>query len=246
MPSRVSRELGGRCLSDLRFDALLGDELDGSDRAALLTHLDACAICRDRLSAIAYDRSCFLASELAAPTWLSRLEASQASAPTPWPVFAAIALAACLLLAALYAQRPERRARSEASVSLYVERGAPLAPGRGPEEEMQRGGALRFAYTAERARHLALVGVDTERRVNVYFPRGERSARVEAGVGSLLPVAVALHATPRVEQVYALFCDAPFALSPLRDELAAHGGPPRLAPGCVADALTLRTTSDGK
>jgi hypothetical protein len=64
----------------------------------------------------------------------------------------------------------------------------------------------------------------------IYFPMGPRAEHLEGGVEQALPLATRLDATLGEEQLFALACDQPVELEPLRAALEA--GQPFAAPGC--------------
>lgn len=230
------------CSGDLRLDALLADELGDVDKRALLEHLALCPRCRDRLAVIACERSRFLASELATPPWL-------ATAPTrprarwPWSTVAsALVVAACALLVIMSSDGPSERAKGGEQLSYFVKRGDRVQRG-SAAEAVRPGDQLRFLYTMERPRFVAIASVDAARQTSIYFPPGDRALRLEAGREVPLPSAVELDGTLGEERIFALFCDTPIELTLVREALVANQHTPRLPSGCVKDVLMLHKES---
>jgi anti-sigma factor RsiW len=231
------------CQGDLRFDALLGDELTETDRRTLLEHVARCPRCRDRLAAITCERARFLASELAMPPWLATAANPAQSARVPWwSVGAGLLLAACALLIGLPRDTPTERAKGGEQLSFFVKRGDRVQRG-SVTEPLHPGDRLRFAYTSARARYVAIASVDAAKQTSVYFPSGARAERLEAGREVPLPSAIELDDTLGDERIFALFCDAPIELAPVRAALEANEQAPRLPSGCVTDVLMLHKES---
>jgi hypothetical protein len=104
---------------------------------------------------------------------------------------------------------------------------------------VRAGDLVRFTYSSDRPRHLAVIGLDA-RVAQLYFPTEASTGarRVPAGSDAALDFSVELDATPGEEHVYGLFCDEPIALEPVRAALERERALPELA-GCAVARLVL-------
>ncbi|MDB4974500.1 MAG: hypothetical protein JWN48_2841 [Myxococcaceae bacterium] len=242
----MSHDRGPACISDLRFDQLLAEELNAGERHLLHAHVASCARCRAQLEALRGERAQFQASELATPAWL---------APAPRPKRRTrgreLAVAAACMVGLAFLRSPAERPRSSPSdsadserakggdhVSFYVKRGERVQRG-SVDEPLHPGDQLRFTYTTDRPRYVALISIDAAHHTCVYYPPGARALQVDPGREVPLPSAIELDHTLGVERVAALFCDEPIDLAALQRELARGA---RAHPGCVLDVLTLHKT----
>lgn len=233
MFSRLNNPPTTLCLSDLSFDELFADELAGSERLRLDAHLAVCTRCRARRAELQAERQRFQATRPLVPAWL----APEAKIKVRKRHYGALVLAALGLLALLRPQ-PEERAKGGELLGFYVKRGAQIHQG-SVNERLSPGDQLRFTYSSERARYLAVLSVDAAQRASVYFPASGQAQRVSAGKQVALPSAVELDAVLGAERVLAIFCDQPFPLAPLESALAQRREPLPLAADCVTDQLVL-------
>jgi hypothetical protein len=229
------------CTSDLRFDAWLAGELEAAAQAELSAHVAGCARCRERQQRITAERAAFAASPRAAtPGWL---QSERAAAPGRRQAVVggsvAVALAAAVVLALIPLHEPDGvRVKGGDQLSYFVKRGDAVQRG-ARKQRVRPGDKLRFAYTALAPRYLAIVSLDAAEQVSVYYPTGERAARVEPGVEVPLPSAVELDGVLGEERVFALFCTSEIALAPLRAELLAAAHTLKSPAGCTLDELRL-------
>jgi len=235
------------CLSDFAFDELHAAELEPSVRREVEAHLSDCARCRDRREALSREREALLASvpELAALTQPRPPRASRSVSRPRAIALAGTALA--LAAAALLMLRPktdeqvtDTRSKGAARLGLFVKRGERVFRAE-TGATVRPGDLVRFTYSSERARHLAVLNLDPH-TAQVYFPTDAsadaRALRVRAGSDVALDFSVELDATAGDEHVFGLFCDEPIALAPLRTELEEKRALPDLA-GCAVERLVL-------
>lgn len=229
------------CLSDLCLDELVAGE--AADPGAARAHLSSCVACAERLAAIEADQRAFeedgprLALPSSAPgrrrRWL-------------WPAVAttsAALAAAAIAVAVTHSDRddawgPGIRSKGGARVGFFVKRGDAVREG-APGEIVRPGDSLRFTYSSARAAYLAIVSVDGAERVTVYFPRAAVAEQVEPGQDRELPGSTILDDTLGEESIYALFCERPEELGPLRAAFAASPRTPPIPEGCAVDRVTI-------
>jgi hypothetical protein len=132
----------------------------------------------------------------------------------------------------------ETRAKGSPHIGFFVERAGSVARG-GPGEVLHPGDTLQLVYTATSASFLAVLSVDGARAASVYFPAGPRAAPVEPGAEVQLPSSTVLDATLGPETLYALFCDAPVELAPVRAAFQAAPAAPPIPPGCAVDVVRV-------
>jgi len=233
------------CLSNLVLDEWFAGELDAEARVRAEDHLLGCSRCAARRDALAGERSGFLQ---AAPDLRALQARVVGRTPRPkrgWPavvpaLVSAGALAAIALIALQPANRPagtRSKGGTQPQLGLFVKHGARIARA-ASGDTVHPGDRVRFTYTSDRDRHLALLNRDAL-GARIYYPSGPHAARVAAGSGVALDFSVELDAAPGVERMVAVFCDGPFLVEPLRVALAAGS---RITPakGCVVDTIDLR------
>lgn len=207
------------CLSDLRLDELLANELASDDAAAAARHLGDCAQCRAREHELTADRARFRAAIL--PLRRRRRTASTLG------ITAAIASAAALAIVA----RPPAdatRTKGHARLGVIVVHGA--AHRAGPGELARPGDTLSYVVTTDRPAYVTIVSRDAAGRITTYVP----AERVPAGSDLQLSTATVLDDTIGPEQLYGVFCVDPTPADALRAALDRE--PPA---GCVVDHLAI-------
>ena len=234
MLTRLNVPPSTRCLSDLRIDQFLADELNAPERLAVDAHLSSCASCRERFAAIDAERAQFIIVHPVVPDWLLA-EPARAKAVRYYVPLLLVAIA----LLALVHPSVELRTKGSEALGFYVKRGREVRRG-SVGEPVHPGDQVRFTYSAPRARYLAILSVDAARHASVYFPATPDAARVEPGTERPLPSAIELDAVLGSEQVLALFCDRPFTLAPLLTRLARSEPSLHLPADCVTDRLMLQ------
>ena len=227
----LSRTRSEDCLSDLRLDELSAGELTGPERAAALAHLDACAVCPQRLAALDGARARLGGDKL------PPLRAEIRSAPRRWGPALGVAVACAGIIAFLVMPRrlpSPTRSKGATQLGFFVT-GAEGTRVGGPGETVHPGDRLTFAVSAPAPTHVAILSRDGAGRASVYHPE----VPVAAGRGTLLPTATVLDGTLGGERIVAVFCAEAVATEPLRAALAARDELPPLPDGCRAETVTL-------
>jgi hypothetical protein len=99
---------------------------------------------------------------------------------------------------------------------------------------------LRFTYTTQDARHIAVLSLDGAGVASVYVPEGATTRLLPAGRGQALPDAIELDDTLGKETLFALFCTSQLELEPLRTKLEQAGAKAFAPPAdCQLQRLTL-------
>lgn len=228
-------------LTDLGLELHLAEQVDP---AAVVAHLEDCALCRTRVAAArAHDEGA------AMPAFIPRADvappATAAPANRTW-MFGAVALAATALLAIGLSQTggeadDEWRVKGSRDLALqvYLDEGevsTRLRDGDGVEA----GDRLGFRIHTRRGGHLLVVGVDARSDPYLCYPQHTdgRSAELFGADGpTALPEAIRMDETPGIERLVAILCDAPFEYSDVRDGLTR--GSEDLRAGCDQDELIL-------
>jgi hypothetical protein len=235
------------CISDLRLDRLLTGELDDAERAAVEAHVSGCAACGARHAEYSREHQRFADAGPDFATLAARVERRRATRTAALPArlrsltaIGGLALAAVAVLALVPVLRPPApqsvRSKGKPELGYFVKRGERVVEGV-PGSVLHPGDRIRFVTSSDRPRYLALLDQDG-RGVTVYYPATSDAARVPAGSEVPLDFSVELDAYPGSERVFALFCDEPFAIAPVRDALQAGGAVPVLA-GCSLANLEL-------
>jgi len=210
------------CLSDLRLDELLADELAADAATAATAHLGDCARCRDREHELAAERARFRAAMPPLRRRRRRLVAIAGGAA----VTAAAALAVALFVRA--GAGGTTRTKGGAHLGLVVVRGSQMHRA-GPGELVHAGDTLSYVVTTAAPVHVAVASRDPAGRVTIYVP----FERVAAGRELQLSLATVLDATLGREQVAAVFCAAPVTDALVRDAID------RDPPGCTVDRIAI-------
>lgn len=222
------------CLSDLRIDLVLAGESAGDD-----VHVATCTRCQARLAHVreAQRYAATVLPPLIVPV-LNRRRPVRAQLALVG-LFAAASVAVIVALGPLRHARPteDTRLKGHSSLTVYVQR-------EGEMREVTSGGAvypndqLQFAYTAARDTYLGILSIDAEHRASISVPRAAAAQWVPRGVKAATSNSVVLDDVLGTEQFFALFCEGPVDLVPLREALASRGtlDPPS---GCEVDTVAL-------
>lgn len=248
----LRKELPEGCISDFAFDEWRADELDRDSIERYEAHLETCARCQARHDAIATEAEGFLEK-------FPRLELPQAGRPVSkvvtlsprrnqWLGWASggVALAAAAVL--LLVLRPptdgdtseqpgDVRTKGSSHIGFFVKHGSEVRRG-GDEQVVHPGDQLRFTLTSNKAQHVAILSLDAAHVVSTYYPRGGQSTSVGAVRDQAVDSSVLLDETLGKEQIWGVFCEAPFELEPLRAALQRQGKLPAL-PGCSVDEVSI-------
>ena len=263
----LRRELPEGCISDLTFDRWRTHELDRASIEAHEAHLETCQRCQQRHDAIEAETEDFLnkfpllalphTSAAARPTASPKPLVSHVVSLRPrqakrlaWAssgvVLAAAAIFALVLRPAAHedggdspSQAPPGVVRTKGSSYLrfFVKHGSEVRRG-SDDQVVHPGDQLRFTLTSTKPQHVAIMSLDAARVVSTYYPRGERSTAVGEVRDQVIDSSVLLDQTLGKEQIWGIFCEAPFELEPLRRALESEGKLP-LLPDCTVDEVTI-------
>jgi hypothetical protein len=228
------------CASDRVLDLLLAGDLDATESGALREHFSACAACSARFAELGAFRD-EVALRLPPCTALSAHRTMPVPIPRRWSGWIGGALAAAAALVFWIGRGPAEgsdatRVKGSARLGFYVKRGDAVFRG-GQGESLKPGDALEFSYSAPSAGYLAVLSVDGGGHASIYFPTGARAEAVKPGP-QLLPLSTTLDAVLGRETLYALWCDAPAELEPIRRSVESAPAAPA-APGCSVETLQV-------
>ena len=232
------RKRSDDCITDLAFDHLIANELAPDARAALEAHLATCQRCQARRAELEAKATAFRAS---APAFTPR--AAKVVSLRPRRIVPMIAAGLAVAASVLLMLRPTgdvldtTRSKGSARLGFFIKRGEQVIEGR-DGAHVQPGDLLRFTYTSQEPRHLAVLSRDGAGVASVYFPERATTRELPAGKAQALPDAIELDATLGEETLLALFCSGQLDLEPLRKQLEQAS--PFTAPaGCQVQRLTL-------
>lgn len=242
------------CISDLAFDELLAGELDAEAHAPLAQHIGSCVRCTERLTALTKERVVMLTD---APS-LDALAASltpQLPKPKParrkraalpeWIAGAtAVALAASVLLwlnqPGVITQRSDllgdTRSKGAPHIGVFIKRGERTFRAV-TGDSAQAKDLLRFVYSSDQPRYLALLDLDAT-TATAYFPTSGQAQHIAAGTDVALDFSVELDGSAGEERLHGIFCPTAFDIEPVRAKLQATRALPVL-PGCTVDLFIL-------
>ena len=221
-------------VSDLRFDRLLGSELAGDAKAAVLAEAAACATCTARLAELTRDRDAFAQRT---PFVVPRARSQRWWLAAP----AVLAVATAIVLVV--------RGRGDGDLDARPKGGGPhLVLAAGPpgrlaavsvSDRIHPGDYLQAGYTTDRPGFGAVLSRDGSGKANAYVPsRGDIMIALPAGVNRSFPESTVLDLVVGEEAVVVLWCAAPRPLAPILAELEARGAitAPR---GCTDRLIVL-------
>jgi hypothetical protein len=230
------------CISDLTIDAWRAGELDAERTGALEQHLALCEGCRRRQESIAGQASRFWAQapELRLPARAASGKAMRRRwlAPSALTFSALAAIVVWLRLPTGSREDPEESRRKGSShIAFHVQHEGSVKPGKDGQRVFP-GDRLRFSISTGKPAHVAILSLDGAGVASIYFPQGKTSRGFGMVSGQPLDSSVLLDGTLGPERLWALFCDSPFDLEPLRAQLERQGEM-TLPAGCSVDQHTI-------
>lgn len=130
------------------------------------------------------------------------------------------------------------RSKGATRLSFHVLHGQRVREG-APGERLSPGDRVRFSVRVERPAYVTVLALDGAGHANVYYPPGERAARVSPGSLFHLPASVALDNVLGPERWVALFCEVPAPLEPMRAALERQARGFVAPPGCAAQIVDV-------
>jgi hypothetical protein len=229
-----------KCLSDLTFDRLLGDDLTAAEATAARRHVESCDRCRQRIEAL---RQFGDDAQAALPGFDELTARRVVAALRRWPAVVGAVLAAAAALI-LWARVPkpspgvdETQRKGSGRLGFYVRRGDVITHG-AAGEVLHPGDAIEFTYRAPGGGFVGVFSVDGAGHASVYYPTERRAAPFERGE-RVLPQSTILDDVLGDEVIHALFCTTPILLEPIRAELEKTQGAPAAPAGCRVDSLHI-------
>jgi hypothetical protein len=233
-------------VSELALDEWAAQELSERESARIAAHVAGCEQCGARHAALTQERVEFLAEAPSFADHAARVTETQRRSQRQ-----VVSLRQRLLLAAGCAATlaastllvlwtgggfEQTRSKGGPHVSWFVKRGEYVYRGRA-DEPLYPGDSLRFLYSSDAPRYFALLNLDA-RSASIFYPAAGQAAAVRTGNDIALDFSIELDGQLGDERVYALFCDTPFAIEPLRAVLEKTAALPAPS-GCHSDSITL-------
>ncbi|MGO9764588.1 MAG: zf-HC2 domain-containing protein [Myxococcaceae bacterium] len=218
------------CLSAYRLDRWRLGELPAEEATEVQAHLLGCTQCRAAQELLAAGQSEYLA--LAAP--LRR--PPRAGRAVAWGVGAAALAATCLVVLQPGGVRSKG---APTSLGMYVQHQQRVRRAL-PGETVAPGDVVRFVYSSQQPRYVAVLSLDGAGVASVYFPDGPETVRVEPAEDAPLPLGTRLDGVLGQETVVALFCERPRTLEPVRQALQAAAPALPQLPGCALATFHFR------
>ena len=236
------------CLSDLRLDAYLAEDVSAEEAGTIRAHLEHCQRCQARLGALTSTRAHYLAGPAAVSfrheleLRASRRRGPKLGAPYVYVLGSALAVAAAILLLVLPRTQletgAETRLKGGQRLGFYVQHAGRTRRGSDGERAVP-GDLLRFTYSTDRAVQFAVLSYDPAKHASVYVP----FMSVAPGVNVGAPLSVELDASLGVELLYGMFCQQRPAVSDLLRVLEERAGAPPAAAGCEVVRLQIMKVS---
>lgn len=236
------------CLSDLAMDRLLAEELSKEGEREARKHLFGCLECTARMSTLKAGRDAFLADP-APHLFVVKSSAEEAAAPVIplWrralrskiaggAIAAGAVLFGVMLSVAQQDESGTRRKGSAQQLGFYVKHETEVRRGNSGEV-VAPGDSLRFTYSIEEPKHLAIIGVDAADKASVYFPEGQVTSEMPEGRDVALPLAALLDETLGRETIYGVFCEQPVSVEKMR--AAFESGVSSAPEGCALEKMTI-------
>lgn len=233
----LSQRRPAACVSDLRLDAYLAEDLSVEDAKGVLEHLEHCQRCQAQALQFEEARAAYHADSRA-----SALRGQLRARSSSWPrrVAAAasfLAAAACIAWAILprsTMQELDTRLKGGDRIGFFVKHAGEVRRG-ADGERVRPGDLLRFTYATQRDAQLAILSYDAAQHASVYVP----FTRVAPGSNVALPSSVELDATLGSERLYGLFCREPQPLEALLHLLQKQAGVFSAPAECVLDVMHI-------
>ncbi|HYP87241.1 MAG TPA: hypothetical protein VEQ59_03795 [Polyangiaceae bacterium] len=226
--------LSAECISDLKLDQWQAGELSAQAGEELRAHVDSCARCTHRRQTLVADAAQFLQRFPEPPRRTRAGNRSYWVAGTT----ALAAAAALVLWLKMPTEQPGQRSKGEATqFGFFIKRGGQVTLG-AAGQRVRAGDQLRFVVTTSKPQHIAIVGRDGSGAVFEYHAASGHSVAVAGARDQALESSIELDAAPGPETVWAIFCDEPFELAPLKSTLAG-AGELQAPPGCTLKKLEL-------
>jgi hypothetical protein len=232
------------CVSDLRLDAYLADDVSAEEAGTIRAHLERCQRCQARLGALTATAAHYLGGPAAVAfrkeleQRVSRGRGPKRGSPYFYALGAGLAAAAAVLLLVLPRTEPERvtetRLKGGQRLGFYVQHAGRTRRGSDGERALP-GDLLRFTYSTDRAVQFGVLSYDPAKHASVYVP----FMSVGPGVNVGAPLSVELDASLGVELLYGMFCEQRPAPSELLRMLEERAGAPPAAAGCEVVKLQI-------
>ena len=229
------------------FDSLillsfLAGDLSEKDAAAVVRHLEHCAVCSAFVAAMEAERRKFL-EEFPdvprvphAPVKILRFR----SLPTLLSAAALLAMAAGIGSFILRQPHDIYRTKGGVDLSLFVSDSTGEATVR-QDSIFYPGERIQFTYSCAKERYLILASIDENYKVTVYYPAsGDSSMLVEPGSGLPLPHSIRLDGYVGYERYLAVFSGRPLSVAAVVGEIkgmAAGADALRTEPLTIRDAV---------
>lgn len=247
VPFKRSRPEG--CVSDFLLDRMLASELEKDEERGVRKHLFGCVECTARMETLRKGRDEFLS--IAGPhlalvkkgAEIVELPVFQKAPSRGRWIAPLTALAAGMAAVGLFAVMPMFRAEEQGTrtkgsskLGFYVKHETEVRRG-ADGEVVEPGDSIRFTYSLEAPKHLAIISVDATKKASVYYPEGQVTDSVPAGRDLALPLAALLDDTLGRENIYALFCEDSMSVETVRKSFEA--GAVDAPNGCELERMTI-------
>ena len=256
MLTRLRRERSEGCISDFAFDAWRAGELDQELIEGYEAHLEHCERCQRRHDAIESEAELFLEKfpllDLPRENESKRV-VNLRGKHARWLGWTSGALGVMVVAAAFLLLVRSRvpkedgplatdatvgvRTKGSSHIGFFVKHGENVRRG-SDGQVVHPGDRLRFTLTSRNPRHVAILSLDGAGVASVYYPRGTTSELVAAIRDQPVDSSVELDDTLGEEHIWGIFCDAPFELGPLKNDLEQRGRLPSMA-NCAVDELSI-------
>ncbi len=206
-------------------------------------HIRGCDKCKARVSELQASRETFLREQ----PWMDFSKSLPKTEPAKphwnfdWRWLAApIAVAAGLLVFVLVPKTGEEVRWKGGGLGVVRVSPDGTAESLSSESTLKPGDRIQLRFTARRTGYLGIFGLDGNGKANVMFPKaGGASQMVQLLDDPRLPGTFEIDAEPGPEQFIVLFCDDPFWMGPVLQQLAKGPPTPGDFPRCRIEQLSL-------